>query len=215
MFKRIFDLLLGLLLIIILTPIILVLALSIWLKMGSPVLIKQKRPGYKGKPFYLYKFRTMTLEVDSEGNLLDDDHRLTILGRWLRRYSLDELPQLVNIIKGEISFVGPRPLLMAYLKRYTPEQARRHDVKPGITGWAQINGRNALTWEEKFDLDIWYVDNQSLVLDFRIIWITLIKVLKAEGINQEGWATMPEFMGYGPDPKIKDEIGIDFEEKKN
>jgi len=215
MVKRLFDIIMSLFLLIILAPVFLFLALAIRLKLGPPVLFTQKRPGYKGKPFYFYKFRTMTDQVDCEGRLFDDEQRLTDLGQWLRKYSLDELPQLINVIKGELSFVGPRPLLMAYLERYTPEQARRHDVKPGITGWAQVNGRNALTWEEKFALDIWYVDNQSVFLDFKILWITLIKVLKAEGISQEGWATMPEFMGYGSDSKIKDEVGIEFKENKN
>ncbi len=201
MIKRLLDILMSLLLLIILAPVFLLISLAIRLKMGSPVLFKQKRPGYKGKPFYFYKFRTMTDQLDREGRLLDDGQRLTDLGIWLRKYSLDELPQLINVVKGELSFVGPRPLLMVYLDRYTPEQARRHDVKPGITGWTQVNGRNDLTWEEKFALDLYYVDNQSLGLDFKILLMTLQKVLKAEGISQEGWATMPEFMGSGPEAK--------------
>lgn len=199
MIKILFDLILGIVILILLVPVIILLSLLIWFIMGSPVIIKQLRPGLQGKPFYLYKFRSMTNEVDSRGNLLDDEQRLTGLGRWLRKYSLDELPQLFNVIKGDISFVGPRPLLMIYLKRYTPEQARRHDVRPGITGWAQVNGRNALSWEEKFALDVWYVDNRSLGLDLKILWLTLVKVIKAEGISQEGWSTMPEFKGYDPD----------------
>jgi len=207
MFKRLFDFFFSLFLIIILSPVILILALMIRLKIGSPVIFKQERPGYKGRPFYFYKFRTMTDEVDSEGKLLDDEKRLTALGRRLRKYSLDELPQLFNVLKGELSFVGPRPLLMAYLERYTPEQARRHDVKPGITGWAQVNGRNALTWEEKFAFDVWYVDHQSFGLDLKILWMTLLKVLKAEGISQEGFSTMPEFMGYGPETGTTGEAG--------
>ena len=197
MFKQLFDFLLSLLLIIIFSPVILILALLVRLHMGPPVLLKQKRPGYKGRPFHFYKFRTMTDEADSDGKLLDDKKRLTTLGRQLRKYSLDELPQLINVFKGELSFVGPRPLLMEYLERYSPEQARRHNVKPGITGWAQVNGRNALTWEEKFAFDVWYVDNHNFVLDLKILLMTLIKVLKSEGINQEVYSTMPEFMGYG------------------
>ena len=163
--------------------------------MGSPVFFRQIRPGYKGEPFLLYKFRTMNDAKDSQGNALADELRLTRVGKWIRKYSLDEFPQLINVLKGELSFVGPRPLLMEYLPRYTAEQARRHDVKPGITGWAQVNGRNALTWEEKFALDVWYVDNFSFWLDMKILWITFLKVLKAEGISQEGSATMPEFKG--------------------
>ena len=207
MFKRLFDFFFSLLLIMILSPVILILALMIRLKIGSPVFFKQERPGYKGRPFYFYKFRTMTDEVDSEGKLLDDGKRLTALGRRLRKYSLDELPQLINVLKGELSFVGPRPLLMSYLGRYKPEQARRHDVKPGITGWAQVNGRNALTWEEKFAFDVWYVDHQSFGLDLKILWMTLLKVFKAEGISQEGFSTMPEFMGYGPETGTTGEAG--------
>jgi len=199
MVKRILDIVMSLLLLIILAPVFLILALAIRIKMGPPVLFTQRRPGYKGRPFNFYKFRTMTDQVDLEGKLLGDEERLTALGRWLRQYSLDELPQLINVLKGELSIVGPRPLLMAYLERYTAEQARRHDVKPGITGWSQVNGRNDLSWEEKFALDLFYVDNQSLVFDLKILVMTLLKVLKAEGISQEGWATMPEFMGESTD----------------
>jgi sugar transferase EpsL len=199
MLKRIFDVFFSLLLLIIFAPLIIALGLLIRLKMGAPVLFRQQRPGLRDKPFYLFKLRTMSEETDREGNILDDQQRLTVLGRQLRKYSLDELPQLFNVLKGELSFVGPRPLLMSYLERYSPEQARRHEVKPGITGWAQVNGRNVLTWEEKFALDVWYVDNQNLWLDLKILWLTLVKVFKAEGISQEGWATMPEFMG----PEIK------------
>jgi len=186
---------LALVLIILLTPVMIVLALVIWIKLGSPVIFSQLRPGLRGRPFYLYKFRTMSEEKDDRGDLLADELRLTGLGRRIRKYSLDELPQLFNVLKGELSFVGPRPLLMAYLDRYTPEQARRHEVKPGITGWAQVKGRNALSWEEKFALDVWYVDHRSLGLDLAILWLTLVQVLKAEGISQDGAATMPEFMG--------------------
>ncbi len=195
MLKRAFDLLLGLVMLIVFFPLMLVLALLIRIYMGAPVIFRQMRPGLYGKPFYLYKFRTMSGETDSEGNLLPDKQRLTGLGRTLRRLSLDELPQLLNGLKGELSFVGPRPLLMAYLERYNKEQARRHEVKPGITGWAQVNGRNAVSWEEKFKLDVWYVDNKSFLLDLKILGMTAIKVLKAEGISGEGSATMTEFMG--------------------
>ena len=197
MCKRLFDLVFGLILLILFLPLMLVLAIMIKTRMGSPVIFRQMRPGFKGKPFYLYKFRTMGVEKDSEGNLLPDEKRLTSLGRFLRRFSLDELPQLFNVVKGELSFVGPRPLLMEYLERYNDEQARRHMVKPGITGWAQVNGRNALTWDEKFKLDVWYVDNMSFGLDLKILWITLVKVLKAEGISGEGSETMTEFLGSG------------------
>jgi len=195
MLKRLFDIIFSLVLLIILAPLILLMAVLIRFKMGAPVFFRQPRPGLGGRQLYLFKFRTMSEEVDEEGRVLDDRERLTALGRWLRKYSLDELPQLFNVLKGELSFVGPRPLLMRYLERYSPEQARRHEVKPGITGWAQINGRNALTWEEKFALDVWYVDNQSFLLDLKILWLTLFKAIKAEGISQQGWATMPEFMG--------------------
>lgn len=201
MVKRLFDFLMSLFLLIILAPLFLFTALAIRVKMGPPVLFIQKRPGYKGKTFPFYKFRTMTAQTDHEGKLLCDEERLTNLGRWLRKYSLDELPQLINVLKGELSFVGPRPLLTSYLERYTPEQARRHDVKPGITGWTQVNGRNDLTWEEKFALDLYYVDNQSFFLDCKILAMTAIKVLQAEGISREGWETTPEFMGYGPKDK--------------
>jgi len=195
MMKKIFDYTFGLMLLLVLAPAILIFALIIFIKMGRPVIFKQLRPGLQGKPFYLYKFRTMNNERGSDGKLLPDEERLTALGKFLRKYSLDEIPQLVNVIKGELSFVGPRPLLMAYLERYNREQARRLEVKPGITGWAQINGRNAIAWEDKFKLDVWYVDNGNFMLDLKILWLTLVKVLKAEGISGEGLATMSEFMG--------------------
>ncbi|MGB9792451.1 MAG: sugar transferase [Thermacetogeniaceae bacterium] len=163
----------------------------------GPVLFRQVRPGLHGKPFVIYKFRTMRKAYDEEWRPLPDEQRLTRLGKWLRSTSLDELPELLNVLKGEMSLVGPRPLLMEYLDRYTPEQARRHEVKPGITGWAQVNGRNAISWEEKFRLDVWYVDNWSLWLDLKIILITLWKVLKREGISASGHATMPVFRGQG------------------
>jgi sugar transferase EpsL len=173
----------------------LVTAILVRFKLGSPIFFKQQRPGLNGKPFYLYKFRTMIEELDENGEPLPDHLRLTPIGQFLRKYSLDELPQLFNVLKGDISLVGPRPLLMEYLKLYTPEQARRHEVKPGITGWAQVNGRNAITWEEKFELDVWYVDNRSFWLDLKILFLTVIKVFKSEGINQDGHVTMGKFTG--------------------
>ena len=176
-------------------PILAVIALLVRLKLGSTVLFRQQRPGLHGKPFTLYKFRTMTNARDADGNLLPDAERLTNFGRFLRRTSLDELPELINVLKGDMSLVGPRPLRMKYLVRYTPFQARRHEVRPGITGWAQINGRNAIEWEKKFELDVWYVDNMSLWLDLRIIATTLLKIIRREGISAEGYATVPEFMG--------------------
>jgi lipopolysaccharide/colanic/teichoic acid biosynthesis glycosyltransferase len=193
--KRSLDIIIAGLGLLILSPLLIVISLVILIQIGRPVLFIQMRPGLKGKPFYMYKFRTMTDETDEQGNLLPDELRLTRLGKFLRSTSLDELPELFNVIKGDMSLVGPRPLLMQYLERYTPEQARRHEVKPGITGWAQINGRNAITWEEKFVLDVWYVDNWSLWLDMKILAMTLVKVFRREGISAEGEATMPEFMG--------------------
>lgn len=193
--KRLLDLLGASFGLIAFGPLMLYLAFRVWREMGSPVLFRQVRPGLHGKPFVMYKFRTMTDERDAEGKLLPDEKRLTPLGRFLREHSLDELPEFINVLKGEMSLVGPRPLLMEYLERYTPEQARRHEVKPGITGWAQVNGRNALSWEEKFKLDVWYVDNWSLLLDIKILLMTLVKVLRREGISAEGHATMPEFKG--------------------
>ncbi|RME05840.1 MAG: sugar transferase [Anaerolineae bacterium] len=193
--KRIFDLVLTIPALILLFPVMLLIALLVWLAHGWPILFTQVRPGYQGRLFRLYKFRTMNEARDAAGNLLPDEQRLTRLGRFLRSTSLDELPELFNVLRGEMSLVGPRPLLVQYLERYSPEQARRHEVLPGITGWAQINGRNALTWPDKFRLDVWYVDNWSLWLDIKILAITLWKVLKREGISQPGHATAPEFMG--------------------
>lgn len=193
--KRIFDVFFAATLLIILCVPMLIIAFLIVIDLGFPILFVQTRPGLKGKPFSLYKFRTMIDIKDKEKNILSDEFRLTTLGKVLRKFSFDEFPQLLNVIKGDISFVGPRPLLMEYLCRYTPEQARRHEIKPGITGWAQVNGRNAITWEEKFKLDLWYVDNRSFLLDIKIIWLTLIKVLKQEGICAEGHETMPKFLG--------------------
>jgi len=173
----------------------LVVYILVAIAIGHPVIFCQKRPGLYGMPFNLYKFRTMSNKKDANGNLLPDKQRLKPIGVFLRNASFDELPELWNVLKGDMSLVGPRPLLMQYLQRYTPEQARRHEVKPGITGWAQVNGRNALGWEEKFKLDVWYVDRVSFGLDMKILWLTLIKVIKREGISQAGHATMQEFMG--------------------
>jgi sugar transferase EpsL len=193
--KRLFDLSLTVPGVILLSPILLFLALLVRLNLGSPVMFRQQRPGYKGRPFFVYKFRTMTQALDAAGNLLPDSERLTRLGRMMRSFSLDELPEFINVLRGEMSIVGPRPLLMQYLDRYTPEQARRHDVLPGITGWVQVKGRNIIEWPEKFRLDIWYVDNWSLWLDVRILFLTLWKVLTREGISQPGHATAEEFKG--------------------
>lgn len=193
--KRVFDLILTVPAIIIFLPVYAVAALCVRVLIGSPVIFSQNRPGFSGKPFKLYKFRTMINAQRMNGELLSDLERLTSLGRFLRLTSLDELPELFNVLKGDMSLVGPRPLLTQYLKRYTPEQARRHEVKPGITGWAQINGRNSITWEEKFKLDVWYVDHQSLRLDIKIMVLTLYKVFKREGINQSAEITMEPFKG--------------------
>ena len=191
--KRAFDLLLTISALIALSAPLCLLALLVRVKMGTPVLFRQKRPGLNGKPFELLKFRTMRDERDENGGLLPDEKRLNGFGLFLRSSSLDELPELLNVLKGDMSLVGPRPLLMQYLERYTPEQARRHEVKPGITGWAQVNGRNALSWEEKFKLDVWYVDNMSLWFDIKIILLTIWKIIKREGISQPGHATAEEF----------------------
>lgn len=193
--KRILDLILAIVGILILSPFLLLIALAVWLRYGTPIIFQQKRPGYQGKPFMIYKFRTMTEERDDEDHFLPDDIRITRLGHFLRSFSLDEFPELINVIKGEMSIVGPRPLLMQYLDRYSPDQARRHEVVPGITGWAQVNGRNALSWEEKFKLDVWYVDHWSFFLDIKILFLSIVKVLRREGINQPGQATAEEFMG--------------------
>jgi sugar transferase EpsL len=195
MIKRIFDISLAVILIVVLLPLIVSIAVLVRILIGKPVLFRQRRPGRHGKPFLLYKFRTMTEERDAEGHLLPDEVRLTKFGRLLRKFSFDELPQLLNVIKGDLSLVGPRPLLMEYMPLYTSEQARRHEVKPGITGWAQVNGRNAISWEEKFKLDLWYVDNRSFWLDLKILWLTLVKVMKREGISQEGRVTADKFTG--------------------
>lgn len=193
--KRTCDLIIAVFGMVLISPVLITAAVLVRLRLGSPVLFCQARPGLYGKPFDMYKLRTMTEGRSQDGSLLPDDVRLTSLGRFLRRTSIDELPELFNVIKGDMSIVGPRPLLMEYLERYTPEQARRHEVRPGITGWAQVNGRNAISWEEKFKLDAWYVDNWSLWLDIKIIAMTVWKILKREGISHPGQATMEEFKG--------------------
>lgn len=193
--KRLFDLLLSLGGLLLLSLPLLLLWVLVYRKLGSPVLFRQVRPGLHGRPFMMVKFRTMTDERGADGELLPDAQRLTAFGRFLRASSLDELPELWNVLRGEMSLVGPRPLLMEYLPLYSPEQARRHEVRPGITGWAQVNGRNALSWEERFKLDIWYVDHRSLWLDLRILWLTVRKVIVREGISAQGEVTMPRFTG--------------------
>ena len=195
MLKSLFDKALALFLIILFSPIYIIVSLLIFFKMGSPILFRQKRPGYKEKIFGIYKFRTMTNERYADGNLLPDDKRLIGIGRFIRSTSLDELPQLFNVLKGEMSFVGPRPLLKEYLPLYNEKQKRRHDVKPGITGWAQVNGRNAISWEQKFDYDVWYVDNQSFLLDIKILWLTFLKVVKRSDISSSTSSTMEKFTG--------------------
>jgi sugar transferase EpsL len=193
--KRLLDVILSATGLIMLGPLLIFLAVMIRLKMGKPVLFRQQRPGLGGKGFVIYKFRTMTDKTDKSGQPLPDEKRLPALGRLLRSTSLDEFPELFNVIKGDMSIVGPRPLMMKYLDRYTPEQARRHEVKPGITGWAQINGRNAISWEDKFKLDVWYVDNWSVMLDLKIILKSIWMVITRQGITQQGRATVDEFMG--------------------
>ncbi|MDO9265519.1 MAG: undecaprenyl phosphate N,N'-diacetylbacillosamine 1-phosphate transferase [Sulfurimonas sp.] len=195
MLKSLLDKLLALFLIILLLPIYIIVSLLICWKMGQPILFRQKRPGYKEKIFGIYKFRTMTNEKDINGELLLDEQRLVGVGKFIRGTSLDELPQLFNVLKGEMSFVGPRPLLIEYLSLYNDEQKRRHDVKPGITGWAQVNGRNAISWEQKFEYDVWYVDNQSFWLDMKILWMTFLKVVKRSDISSSSSATMEKFRG--------------------
>ena len=193
--KRFFDIVLSCIALLILSPIMLITSLIVLFNLGSPILFRQTRAGLNGKPFAVLKFRTMLDTSGADGKPLPDEKRLTPTGRVLRASSLDELPQFFNVLIGRMSLVGPRPLPVAYLPRYSPRQARRHEVKPGITGWAQVNGRNDLSWEEKFDLDVWYVDNWSLALDFRILIMTIGKALGCDGISAEGCATMPEFMG--------------------
>jgi lipopolysaccharide/colanic/teichoic acid biosynthesis glycosyltransferase len=194
-FKRLIDLTVSAIALILLAPLMAAVAVLVWLTMGPPILFRQARAGYQASPFILFKFTTMRSARDAQRRLLPDKDRLTRVGIILRRFSLDELPQLWNVLIGEMSLVGPRPLLADYLPRYSPEQARRHEVKPGITGWAQVNGRNTLSWEQKFNLDVWYVDHQSLGLDAKIIWETMQRVLQRDGISLDGHATMPEFTG--------------------
>lgn len=193
--KRLFDLTFALIALVLLSPVILIIAILVRVFLGTPIIFRQQRPGYKGRPFFLYKFRSMTNRLAPDGSLLPDARRLTGFGRLLRSLSLDELPELFNILRGEMSFVGPRPLLMEYLPLYSPEQARRHAVMPGLTGWAQVNGRNAIDWETRFKMDVWYVDNWSFWLDIRIILLTFWKVLSREGVNQEGQSTVEYFKG--------------------
>jgi lipopolysaccharide/colanic/teichoic acid biosynthesis glycosyltransferase len=193
--KRLFDFVVAAAAAIILSPIVAVVAVLVRLNLGTPVLFRQLRPGLHGQPFTLLKFRTMIDAEDSVGSSLPDEERLTAFGQFLRRSSLDELPELYNILRGDMSLVGPRPLLMEYLPLYTPEQARRHDVRPGLTGWAQVNGRNAIGWDQKFAFDLWYVDHASLSLDLKILWLTIRNVFTRHGISAEGEATMPRFTG--------------------
>lgn len=193
--KRIFDLFFALIALIILSPVLIVTAILVRVFIGAPILFTQQRPGYKGRPFNIYKFRSMTNRIARDGSLLPDAERLTRFGRILRSLSLDELPELFNILRGEMSFVGPRPLLMEYLPLYSPEQMRRHDAMPGLTGWAQVNGRNALDWPSRFRLDVWYVDHWSFWLDLRIILMTVGKVITREGVNQAGQSTVEYFKG--------------------
>jgi len=193
--KRIFDLMLAIFGSIILWPIIFAISVTIWIIQGRPILFSQTRPGFKGHPFRIYKFRTMLDTHDLDGNLSPDEKRITKFGHFLRSSSLDELPEIVNIFKGEMSWVGPRPMLMEYLPLYSPEQARRHDVLPGVTGWAQVNGRNVISWSDKFLYDVWYVDNWSFGLDMKILRLSLVKVMKREGISQPGHATSEKFTG--------------------
>lgn len=195
MVKRLFDIFVSSVGLVTLSPILIFVALLVRINLGAPVLFIQLRPGFEGKPFQILKFRTMREARDANGSMLSDAARLTRFGKFLRASSLDELPELWNVLKGDLSLVGPRPLLIDYLPLYSAEQARRHEVKPGITGWAQVNGRNTLTWEEKFMFDLWYVENRSMMLDLRILLITMLQVMRRKGISNEGHATMPEFKG--------------------
>ncbi len=193
--KRIFDLIIAIISLVFALPLMIVIAAGVLWKMGRPVIFKQQRPGLDGRPFMLYKFRTMTDDRDEGGRLLPDSERLTPLGIWMREFSLDELPQIFNVIKGDLSIVGPRPLLMEYLMLYDDTQKKRHTVRPGITGWAQVNGRNSITWEEKFEMDVWYAENRTFLIDLRIIMMTIQKVIKREGITEEGESTASAFQG--------------------
>lgn len=196
--KRLFDVVFSGLLLLLLAPVLAIVAIAVRGDVGSPVLFRQVRPGLKGRPFTLYKFRTMRGAATGEFSDASDEQRLTRFGAWLRGTSLDELPELWNVLKGDMSLVGPRPLLMRYLPLYTPEQMRRHDVRPGLTGWAQVNGRNALSWDDKFALDTWYVDHQSFALDLKVLLLTVAAVFRRHGISHEDSATMPEFRGSSP-----------------
>lgn len=200
MIKRLIDVAASLLALILLSPILLIVALLVRTRLGAPVLFRQERPGKMGKPFRMIKFRTMTDRRDADGQLLSDADRLTPFGRWLRATSLDELPELWNVLRGDMSLIGPRPLLMQYLPLYSKEQWRRHHVRPGVTGWAQVNGRNALSWDEKFALDVWYVDHHNLWIDFKILLLTVKGVIGRDGISAAGDATMPAFTGVATDP---------------
>lgn len=195
MFKRIFDVIVSLFLLLVISPILLIISLLVLIYHGNPIFFYQTRPGMHGKPFKMVKFRSMTNETDQNGELLPNEVRLTTFGKKLRAKSLDELPELINVIKGDMSLVGPRPLLMEYVPLFSPRQAKRMEVKPGITGWAQINGRNAISWPMKFELDLWYLENQSFLLDLKILLLTAKKVIKREGISHEGDVTMPRFKG--------------------
>jgi lipopolysaccharide/colanic/teichoic acid biosynthesis glycosyltransferase len=197
--KRLFDLILTIPGLVLISPILFVISILIRIKLGKPILFRQVRPGYQNRLFTVFKFRTMTDERDEGGNLFSDKDRITPFGRFMRNLSIDELPELINVLRGEMSLVGPRPLLLKYLERYSPEQIRRHEVLPGMTGWAQINGRNTITWQDKFRFDVWYVDNMSIWLDIKILALTLWKVVRREGISQEGHATAEEFMGNSSD----------------
>ncbi len=201
--KRLFDLMVAATAIVLLSPLILLVALVVWYKLGSPVLFRQQRPGLYSKPFTIYKFRTMSHAIDASGAIAADSARMTGFGARLRKYSLDELPQLFNVIIGDLSLVGPRPLLMEYLPLYSTEQMRRHDVRPGVSGWAQVNGRNAISWDEKFAYDLWYVDHRSIWLDMKILWMTLIRVVRSRGISQPGNVTMEKFKGQSVEVQDK------------
>lgn len=195
MIKRLLDILVSLAALILLSPLLLLTALLVARNLGSPVLFRQVRPGLNGQPFTILKFRTMKDATDQHGNSLPDSERLTHFGMKLRNTSIDELPELINVLRGDMSLVGPRPLIMAYLDRYTERQARRMEVRPGITGWAQVNGRNSVDWDQRFEMDVWYVDNHNLFLDAKILWLTIMTVLRREGVSADGHVTMPEFTG--------------------
>ena len=197
--KRVFDLITSLTISLFLIPVLILLTVLVKVKFGSPVFFKQARPGLRGEIFFIYKYRTMTIEYDKNGNLLSDRDRLTNFGKFLRSTSLDELPGLWSVFNGDMSLVGPRPLLIEYLPLYSKKHSRRHDLKPGITGWAQVNGRNSISWEEKLDLDIWYVINHSFLIDLKILWLTIIKVIRRDGISSKGHETVKNFKGYNND----------------